>query len=90
MTSIDRRQLAGLGVALPIALVATGVMAEEASKPEIKRSEAKPLIAEYIEKLSAAAKRNSGKEFSPEQKAQLADQILAGMEAQHLYAFVDP
>jgi len=60
------------------------------SKPYIKRSEIKPDIAEYVERVSEARKRYIGVGLSNEQKAQMAHDILEKMEAQGSYAYVDP
>jgi len=56
----------------------------------VKWSEAKPIIRDYVEKMAAASKATTGAELSDEQKAQLVDSIVRNMEAQHIYAFVDP
>jgi len=90
MTDINRRYLARIFLALPLAVITTGLRAQDSNKPEVKWSEAKPIIKEYVEKMSAAAKASTGVEFTDEQKAQLVDQISARMEAQHIYAFIDP
>jgi hypothetical protein len=87
--TINRRCLVRLGFALPLSALATAVMAQEGAKPEVKWSEAKPIIKEYVEKMSAASKQSTGIEF-PEQKSQLVDSIMSRMEAQHIYAFIDP
>jgi hypothetical protein len=87
--TINRRCLVRLGFALPLSALATAVMAQEGAKPEVKWSEAKPIIKEYVEKMSAASKQSTGIEFS-EQKSQLVDSIMSRMEAQHIYAFIDP
>jgi hypothetical protein len=89
VTNISRRYFARLGVLLPFSVLASAV-AQEAPKPEIKISEAKPIIREYVEKMAADARKNSGVEFTAEQKAQLVDSIIANMKGQHIYAFVDP
>jgi hypothetical protein len=89
MTNISRRYLTQLGFVLPLAVL-TPAGAQEAAKPEIKWSEAKPIIREYVEKMAADAKRNTGAELTDEQKAQIVDSIVKNMEAQHIYAFVDP
>jgi hypothetical protein len=88
--TINRRCLVRLGFALPLSALATAVMAQEGAKPEVKWSEAKPIIKEYVEKMSAASKQSTGIEFTAEQKSQLVDSIMSRMEAQHIYAFIDP
>ena len=85
MTNISRRYFARLGLLLPFSVFASAV-AQETAKPEIKISEAKPIVREYVEKMAADAKKNTGVEFTAEQKAQL----VANMKGQHIYAFVDP
>jgi hypothetical protein len=90
MTNINRRHLARVGLVFPFAMLATALRAQESGKPEVKWSEAKPIIKEYVEKMSAASKQSSGVEFTAEQKAKLVDSIMADMEAQHIYAFIDP
>jgi hypothetical protein len=89
MMKIRRRSFAGVALGLVLSFSAHGVIAQE-TKPEVKRSEAKPIIADYVNKLSEASKESTGKEFTAEQKARMVDSILATMENQHLYAFVDP
>jgi hypothetical protein len=91
MANISRRHLTGIGLTLPLMLLSTAAMPQEGGgKPEVKWSEAKPIIKEYVEKLSAASKQSIGVEFTTEQKDQLITSIMANMEAQHIYAFVDP
>jgi hypothetical protein len=89
MANISRRYLVRLGSVLPLALVASAV-AQEAAKPEVKWSEANPIIREYVKKMLAATKESTGVEVTPERQLQLVDSIIARMEAQHIYAFIDP
>jgi hypothetical protein len=65
-------------------------VAQEAAKRVIKWSEAKPIIREYVEKMAADSKASSGVELTDQQKTELVDSIVRNMEAQHIYAFVDP
>jgi hypothetical protein len=90
MTKITRRNLASMGVALPLAFLITAAAGQNGPQPEIKWSEAKPIIKEYVEKMSAIYKASTGAEFTPEQKAQLVALLSANMEATNIYAFVDP
>ena len=52
--------------------------------------EAKPVIEAYVEKLSEATKDATGKGFTSQEKFLLVGTIIAQMEEQNLYAFVDP
>jgi hypothetical protein len=90
MTHISRRHLPGIGLAVSLALLTTVALAQERGKPEVKWSEAKPIIMEYVEKMSADYKKSTGVEFTVEQKLMLVNSIIANMEAQNIYAFVDP
>jgi hypothetical protein len=90
MTKISRRFAMGMSLVLPAALLSTALMAQEKAKAEVKWSEAKPIVKQYVEKMSAASKQTTGVEFTAEQKAHLVDSIMANMEAQHIYDFVDP
>ena len=58
MNYISRRYLAQLSLFLPLAVLSTAATAEEGTKPEIKWSEAKPIIREYVEKMSIAAEQS--------------------------------
>ena len=89
MPDISRRHLASVGLAMPVVLLASAVAGQQ-PKPEIKRSVVKPIIVDYVNKLSEASKRTIGVEYSAEEKAQMVDSIFAMMEAQNIYAFVDP
>ena len=89
MTNISRRHFLPIGLALPLAVLAPA-MAQEAVRPEVKLSKAKPIIREYVEKMAADSKMNTGADLTEEQKNQLVDSIVRNMEAQHIYAFVDP
>jgi hypothetical protein len=89
MVNISRRHLTQLGFVLPLAVLAPAV-AQEGAKPEVKWSEAKPIIREYLEKMAADSKASTGVELTDEQKTQLFDSIVRNMEAQHIYAFIDP
>jgi hypothetical protein len=92
MKRLNKRSLMGLGLALPLLSVlgTAAVAAEGKQKPEIKWSEAKPIIWEYVEKMSLAKKQSTGIEFTFAEKNELVNAIMAQMEAQNLYAFVDP
>jgi hypothetical protein len=95
MTPLSRREALllcnGLLLALLSLPVSTGVcLGEETTRPEIKWSEAKPIIKEYVEKMSAASKAGTGVELTDDQKSQLVESIAKDMEAQHIYGFVDP
>jgi hypothetical protein len=90
MKYISRRHLARTGLLLPPALLGTVVPAQEENKPAIKWSEAKPIIREYVERMSQASKNAGGAEFTFQQKSELVDTNMAKMEAQHVYHFFDP
>jgi hypothetical protein len=90
MSHISRRHLAVIGFVLPFAFLTGAVTAQENAKPEVKWSEAKPIIKAYVEQMSAVAKKRTGVEFTVEQKNQLVETIVAKMDAQHIYDFVDP
>ena len=89
MANISRRHLTQLGFFLPIAVAAPAI-AQDAAKPQVKWSRATPIIRQYVEKIAAEEKASSGVELTDEQKDQLIMSIKANMEAQHIYAFVDP
>jgi hypothetical protein len=59
-------------------------------RAEVKLSEAKPLVKQYVESISKAAKEHTGIEFSEEQKTEMVNTILSKMEVQGTYAFIDP
>jgi hypothetical protein len=92
MKELNKRYLMRLGFALPLLSVFLGTAAvgAESKKPEVKWSEAKPIIWEYVEKMSLAKKQSTGIEFTFAEKNELVNAIMAQMEAQNLYAFVDP
>jgi hypothetical protein len=97
MVNISRRHLTNIGLTLPLILLSTAAAPQEDGRsprgrdlPQIKWSEAKPIIKEYVEKLSAASKQSVGVEFTNEQKDQLVSSIMANMQAEHIYTFVDP
>lgn len=90
MTTISRRYLGMLSLTIPAVILATTTLAQDKAKPEVKWSEAKPVIEAYVEKLSAVTKEATGQGFSPQEKFQLVGTIMAQMEAQNIYAFVDP
>jgi hypothetical protein len=95
MIFFDRRRLLCAAGTFAAALVASAALssAQESSgpgKPEIKRSELKPVIMQYVDKMSEASKQSTGIEFTWVQKNELASSILKRMEAQDQYVFVDP
>jgi hypothetical protein len=87
--NISKRVLIGMGLMLPVVL-GPAALAQEKAKPEVKWSQATPIIQGYVDKLSAASKQTTGVEFSAEEKAQLVEHIKSTMQAQHIYSFVDP
>jgi hypothetical protein len=89
MADISRRHLTQLGFFLPLAVLSSA-KANDATKPEVKWSQAKPIILEYVEKMAEDSKASTGVELTSEQKAQLVDSVVRNMEAQHIYNFVDP
>jgi hypothetical protein len=90
MTTISRRLLGMMSFFIPLSILAATAQAQDKPKPEVKWSEAKPLVEAYVEKLSAATKEATGQGFTPQQKFELVGTIMADMEAQNIYAFVDP
>jgi hypothetical protein len=90
MKHLSRRQLVSVAGSFAFLYSATNGIAQESSKPEVKVSQARPIVTEYVEKLSAASKANGGDEFSAQRKAEIVDSILATMKDQHVYNFVDP
>lgn len=90
MSQITRRNLAYMGLGLPVMLLSSAAVSQESGKPEIKWSEAEPIIKKYVEQLSEASKQSTGIEFTTEQKTILAQQIRQNMDVEHLFAFVDP
>jgi hypothetical protein len=93
MTIFDRRKAlsaAGMLLGTLLLLPAASSAQEPSAKPEIKRSELKPIIMQYVEKMSEASKQSTGVEFTWVQKNELASAILKRMEAQENYVFVDP
>jgi hypothetical protein len=95
MTMMHRRHFLGattLLVAAGVPFVAADVALaqQKSAKPEVKISEAKPVIIQYVEKMSQAAKDDLGVELSPQQKTEMVNAILSNMQAQGSYAFVDP
>jgi hypothetical protein len=79
--------LEALGLSVPANMALAQQVRE---KPQLKQSEAKLVIQQYVEKMSDAAKKHSGVEFSEEQKIELADGILSNMKDRRIYDFVDP
>jgi hypothetical protein len=59
-------------------------------KPEVKLSEAKPLVMRYVENMSQASKELTGVEFTSEQKIEMRDAMITKMKDQDIYMFVDP
>jgi hypothetical protein len=94
MSEFSRRNFLGAITALlSILLVGTLAGAQEKAtqgKAEIKRSDLKPVIMQYVEKMSQDSKKTTGVEFTAAQKADIASSILTKMEAQNIYAFTDP
>ena len=59
-----------LGLSVPADIALAQQMRE---KPQLKLSEVKPMITEYVDKMSRASKKRTGLEFSEEQKIELVD-----------------
>lgn len=80
------------GLATSLVLVSTPAIPQSTTKakPEVKWSEAKPIIWQFVETLSTIAKESGKGEFSDEEKRQMVEVLRAQMEAQNIYAFVDP
>lgn len=64
--------------------------AQEQALPEVRRSEAKAIIKEYVDKLSEAKRRYSGVEMSVAQKNKMEHEILSDIEQANIYTFWDP
>jgi hypothetical protein len=64
--------------------------AQDSAKPEIKRSEIKPIIAARVNDIARASKEMLGVEINEQQRKELAAGILADMESRGTYEFVDP
>jgi hypothetical protein len=60
------------------------------NKPQVRLSEMRPAVMEYVERMSKSAKEQIGIEFSKEKKIEMVNIILSDMEAQGIYDFVDP
>jgi hypothetical protein len=59
-------------------------------RPSVKRSEAKPLIKEYVERMSENRKKYLGVELSAFEKQKLEHEILSKVEETGVYDFWDP
>lgn len=92
--TMRRRQFIGFittSTAFIIAEFLVSAFAQEfPNKPYVKRSEIKPAINEYVEKISQSRKEHIGVELSKEQKATMANEILSKMELEGSYYYVDP
>jgi hypothetical protein len=71
-------------------LTTISAKAQDGQLPEVKRSEAKPLIREYIEKLSENRKKYTGVELSIFEKRKLENEVMMRMEEAGVYNFWDP
>jgi hypothetical protein len=60
------------------------------NKPQVKLSEMRPAVMAYVERMSQSAKEQFWVEFSKEKKIEMVNVILSEMEAQGIYAFIDP
>jgi hypothetical protein len=60
-----------------------------AGKPQIKLSELRPALRLYVEDVSHSAREHGMEELSQEQKNKLIETIIADMEAQGTYEFVE-
>jgi hypothetical protein len=95
MTMMHRRRFLGattlfleaLGLFVPVNVASAQQIS---AKPEVKISEAKPVIVKYVEQMSQAAKKDLGVELSAEQQIEMVDASLSNMKPQGSYAFVDP
>jgi hypothetical protein len=95
MTMMHRRHFLG---ATTLLLEAAGLFVpayaasaqQMPTKPEVKISEAKPLIMKYVDEMSQAAKNDLGIKLSEAQKVEMVDAILSNMRARESYDFVDP
>lgn len=92
MFKLGRRTVLRMATAFlavsPIAAFST--KSDDGQLPEVKRSEAKPLIREYVEKLSENKKKYTGIELSVFEKKKLENEILQRMEQAGVYNFWDP
>jgi hypothetical protein len=92
MFKLCRRKMMRMATAyLAVSPIATfSTKAEDIQLPEIKRSEAKPIIREYIEKLSENKRKYTGIELSVFEKRKLENEIMQRMEQSGVYNFWDP
>ncbi len=95
MTTLYRREFLFTAPLLLAALgspAATNItLAQQMSdKPQVKRSEVKPLVRQFVEKMSQDAMKYNGVGFTEEQKIKMVNDMLFKMETQGPYEFVDP
>ncbi len=95
MTMMYRRHFLCAAATVSFAALALSVpvdvpLAQQVSgRPQVKLSQAKPKVIELVDTLARNAKEH-GVEISQDKKNEMVDDILAKMEAQGTYAFVDP
>jgi hypothetical protein len=58
--------------------------------PQVRRSEAEPMVRKYVDLMSDDAKKHTGVELSQQQKTELVNSILSEMENRGIYGFIDP
>jgi hypothetical protein len=56
------------------------------SKPDVKLSEVRPVISQFVKEVSDL----SGRNLSPADKSKLESDILTKIQDQRIYNFVDP
>ena len=95
MRKMRRRQFLGAAMlplgALSLYLPANIALGQQMSgKPQVKLSEMRPSVKEYVERMAQTTKEQTGIELSKEKQAEIVNIILSKMETQGTYDFVDP
>ncbi|MGH6857529.1 MAG: hypothetical protein ACRECP_07805 [Methylocella sp.] len=98
MTMIHRRHFLRratllLAVAAPALSTPANVALAQQQTPGkaiLKRSEARTVVTQYVEKMAQDAKERMGVDLSSEQKNKMVSDILWDMETTGIYTLVDP
>lgn len=96
MTPIKRRHFFGAATLLLAAPMLSCIsdniaLAQQIlHKPEVKLSQAKPLVVQHVDNMSLVMKEHFGSELTSKQKDEMVDAILSNMKEQGTYEFVDP
>ena len=87
-----RRELIRSAAMLPVATLRLfahadlGLAQQTSSKPDVKLSEVRPVISQFVKEVSDL----SGRNLSPADKSKLESDILTKIQDQRIYNFVDP